>query len=38
MIEACHEVDVVFHLASLVAITPDMLDLMRRVNVEVRVM
>ena len=34
MIEACHEVDVVFHLASLVAITPDMLDLMRRVNVE----
>ena len=34
MTEACREVDVVFHLASLVAITPDMLDLMRRVNVE----
>ncbi len=34
MVEACRGVDVVFHLASLVAITPDMLDLMRRVNVE----
>ena len=34
MTEACREVDVVFHLASFVAITPDMLDLMRRVNVE----
>ncbi len=34
LLQACEGVDLVFHLASLVAITEDKIDLMRRVNVE----
>ncbi len=34
MLEACRGVELVFHLASLVAITEDKIDLMRKVNVE----
>ena len=34
LFEACEGVDLVFHLASVVAITEDKVDLMRQVNVE----
>ena len=34
LLEACSGVDLVFHLASLVAITSEQVDLMRRVNID----